>query len=119
MSRLLLRTIEDAPEETKASLNSVKNRNGYLPNLLRILANAPVALEAYLTVSATNVRGSLTPAQREAVQITAGATNLRLGRGPRGDAFFVSLAIPPLPLKGLVLMKRRLKPCGHSNQSPI
>ena len=75
MSRLLLRTIEDAPEETKASLNSVKSRNGYLPNLLRILANAPIALEAYLTVSGINTRGSLSIAEREAVQITAAVTH--------------------------------------------
>jgi len=75
MSRLQLRTIANAPEDAKASLTAVENRNGYLPNLLRILANAPVALEVYLTVSAINVRGTLTPAQREAVQITAAATH--------------------------------------------
>src|ERR1700731_2107487 len=75
MSRLQLRTIADAPDDAKPSLMAVENRNGYLPNLLRILANAPVALYTYLTVSAINVRGSLTPAQREAVQITAAAAH--------------------------------------------
>jgi uncharacterized peroxidase-related enzyme len=73
MSRLQLRTIADAPDDAKASLITVEKRNGYLPNPLRILANAPVALEAYLTTSAINAKGSLTPAQREAVQITAAA----------------------------------------------
>jgi uncharacterized peroxidase-related enzyme len=75
LSRLALRTIADAPEETKASLTAVEGRNGYLPNLLCVLANAPVALEAYLTVSAINAKGSLTLAQREVVQITAAATH--------------------------------------------
>src|ERR1700722_12296942 len=75
MSRLQLRTIADAPEEAKESLTAVEKRNGFLPNLLGVLANAPVALETYLTVSAINTRGSLTLAQREAVQITAAATH--------------------------------------------
>src|SRR5690606_32846614 len=36
-------------------------------------ANAPVALETYLTVSGINARSSLSLAEREAVQITAAA----------------------------------------------
>jgi len=49
--------------------------NGFLPNLLRVLANAPVALETYLTVSGINARSGLTLAEREAVQLTAAATH--------------------------------------------
>ena len=59
MSRLPLRTIEDAPNEAKAALINAEKNNGYLPNLLRVLANAPVALETYLTVSGINARSSL------------------------------------------------------------
>lgn len=75
MSRLPLRTIEDAPEQAKAALATAEKNNGYLPNLLRVLANAPVALETYLTVSGINARSSLSLAEREAVQITAAATH--------------------------------------------
>lgn len=75
MSRLPLRTIEDAPEEAKERLTAAEKNNGYLPNLLRVLANAPVALETYLTVGGINGRASLTLAEREAVQITAAATH--------------------------------------------
>jgi uncharacterized peroxidase-related enzyme len=75
MSRVRLRTIADAPDDAKESLTAVEKRNGFLPNLLGVLANAPVALETYLTVSAINNRGSLTLAQRETVQITAAATH--------------------------------------------
>lgn len=75
MSRLPLRTIDDAPEEAKESLIAAEKNNGFLPNLLRVLANAPVALEAYLTVSAINGSSSLTLPEREAVQITAAATH--------------------------------------------
>src|SRR5690606_40482257 len=73
MSRLPLRTIEDAPDEAKERLATAQKNNGYLSNLLRALANAPVALETYLTVGGINSRASLTLAEREAVQITAAA----------------------------------------------
>ena len=75
MSRIPLRTIEDAPEAAKAGLESAQKNNGFLPNLVRLLANAPVALETYQTVSGINARSGLTLAEREAVQITAAATH--------------------------------------------
>jgi uncharacterized peroxidase-related enzyme len=72
---LTLRTIEDAPVEAKELLTAAEKRNGFLPNLLRVLANAPVALETYLTVSGINNRSSLSVAEREMVQIIAAATH--------------------------------------------
>jgi uncharacterized peroxidase-related enzyme len=75
MPRLPLRTLDDAPEDARASLAIAEKNNGYLPNLLRTLANAPAALEAYLTVSGINARGSISLAEREAVQITAAAVH--------------------------------------------
>jgi len=75
MSRLPLRTIEDAPAEARDLLAGAEKRNGYLPNLLRVLANAPVALETYLTVSGINARASLSLAERETVQIIAAGTH--------------------------------------------
>ena len=44
MSRLPLRTIEDAPAEAQPRLEAAQKNNGFLPNLVRLLANAPVAL---------------------------------------------------------------------------
>jgi uncharacterized peroxidase-related enzyme len=70
-----MRTIDDTAGSTRASLVASEKSNGYLPNLLRILANAPVALETYLTVSSINARSSLSVAEREAVQITAAAVH--------------------------------------------
>jgi uncharacterized peroxidase-related enzyme len=75
MSRLPLRSIEDAPEAARPFLTKAEQANGFLPNLLRVLANAPAALETYLTVSGINARASLDLAAREAVQITAAATH--------------------------------------------
>lgn len=75
MSRLPLRSIEDAPAEAQPRLETALQNNGFLPNLVRLLANAPVALETYQTVSGINGRASLTLSEREAVQITAAATH--------------------------------------------
>jgi uncharacterized peroxidase-related enzyme len=73
MSRLPLQTIESAPADSKPYLEKAQRNNGFLPNLVASLANAPVALETYLTVAEINGRSTLTLAEREAVQITAAA----------------------------------------------
>jgi uncharacterized peroxidase-related enzyme len=75
MPRLRIRSIEDAPGAAQAALIAAEKNNGFLPNLLRLLANAPGALETYLTVSGINARSSLSLAEREAIQITAAATH--------------------------------------------
>jgi uncharacterized peroxidase-related enzyme len=71
MSRLPLQTVESAPEASRPYLQKALANNGFLPNLVASLANAPTALEAYLTVAEINGRGGLTLAERETVQITA------------------------------------------------
>jgi AhpD family alkylhydroperoxidase len=55
-------------------LETALKANGYLPNLLGVLANAPAALETYLTVSAINGKAELSLPEREVVQLIA-ATN--------------------------------------------
>lgn len=71
MSRLPLHTLETAPEASRPFIERAIAGNAYLPNLIGVLANAPAALETYLTVAGINARASLTLAERETVQITA------------------------------------------------
>jgi len=71
MTRLTLHTLESAPADSRAFVERAIANNGYLPNLIGILANAPAALETYLTVSGINAKASLSLAEREVVQITA------------------------------------------------
>lgn len=71
MARLTLHTLETAPADSRPFVEKAIANNGFLPNLIGVLANAPVALETYLTVSGINARSSLTLAEREVVQITA------------------------------------------------
>ncbi len=76
MSRITVHSIESAPEASRPYLEKAKAKNGFVPNLLGVLANAPTAIETYLTVTEINSRSSFTLAEREVVQLTA-ATNHR------------------------------------------
>lgn len=71
MTRLTLHTLDSAPEASRPLVEQALKNNGFLPNLIGVLANAPLALETYVTVGAINARASLTLAEREVVQITA------------------------------------------------
>lgn len=75
MSRLTIQTIESAAPEAKERLQAAQKASGFLPNLLGVLANAPTALETYQVVGAITAKGSLSPAEREVVQITAARKN--------------------------------------------
>ena len=71
MSRLTLHTPVTAPGDSRPFVEKAIANNGFLPNLIGVLANAPLALETYLTVSGINSRASLSLMEREVVQITA------------------------------------------------
>lgn len=75
MSNFPIHTTETAPEAAKEALKAVQSANGFIPNLIGVLANAPTALETYRTVGGINSRNSLTPTEREVVQITAAVVN--------------------------------------------
>jgi len=74
MSRVTLHTLDSAPEAAKPFLENALKNAGYIPNLLGILANAPAALETYITVSGLNGKAALSLGEREVVQLIA-ATN--------------------------------------------
>ena len=75
MSRLPVHTFESAQEDARPRLQTALKANGFIPNLIGVLANAPTALEMYQEVGAINARTSLSPGEREVVQITAAVLN--------------------------------------------
>ncbi|WP_414959524.1 carboxymuconolactone decarboxylase family protein, partial [Pseudomonas aeruginosa] len=75
MSRVPVLTLENAPEAALPFLQTALNNSGYIPNLLGVLANAPAALETYLTVSGLNAKASLGLPEREVVQLVAATTH--------------------------------------------
>lgn len=75
MSRFIIHTDTSAPEAARAGVQTALANNGYIPNLIGLLANAPTALETYQTVSGINARSSLSLQEREVVQLTAATTH--------------------------------------------
>jgi len=68
-------TPETAPTGAAQILAMAKERYGFVPNLAAFLAEAPVALEAVLTMSAGFDKVSLSPEQQQVVLLAASATN--------------------------------------------
>jgi uncharacterized peroxidase-related enzyme len=73
MARLSIKSIESAPQDSRPYLEKAQARNGFIPNLLGVLAGAPTAIETYLTLGEINGRTSFSLAEREVIQITAAA----------------------------------------------
>ncbi len=63
MSRLQIpATIADAPAASQPFLEAVNKKLGVVPNLFRLIANSPAALEGYLGLAGALAKGAL-PAQ--------------------------------------------------------
>ena len=52
-------TIDDAPEASRPILNAVKAKLGQAPNMFRVIANSPAALEGYTSLSNALGKGTL------------------------------------------------------------
>ena len=75
MSRLPIQTPDTAQPQAKPRIEAAIRNNGFLPNLIGVLANSPAALQMYQDVGAINATTSLSPFEREVVQITAAVAN--------------------------------------------
>ncbi|MBI4512199.1 MAG: carboxymuconolactone decarboxylase family protein [Deltaproteobacteria bacterium] len=64
-----------APSSVSATLANVEKKYGLVPNLYRIFANAPIALDAYLAISDAFQRGTLSATERNIVLLAASREN--------------------------------------------
>jgi uncharacterized peroxidase-related enzyme len=64
-----------APEGSREMLAAVSKGLGFVPNLMGVLAGAPAALEAYLTLSKLFDSTSLTTAERQVVLLSVSFEN--------------------------------------------
>ncbi len=67
--------IDSAPEGSRSALEAAKKKFGFVPNLLGVLAEAPSAIEAYLSVSSAFEKASLTPAEQQVVLLSTSVEN--------------------------------------------
>jgi len=68
-------SIADAPPAAQPALEAVRTRIGQVPNLFRVLANSPSALEGYLGLSDALDRGGLPAATRERIALAVAEAN--------------------------------------------
>ena len=67
MTTFTIHTPDSAPAESKQQLETTQQRKGLIPNLYGVLAEAPIALEAYETLASLLMRSSFTPTERHVV----------------------------------------------------
>src|SRR3974390_935314 len=76
MSRIAIpATIEDAPAGSRAMLNAVKKQLGVAPNLFRLVATSPAALEGYLGLSGALGKGTIPAALGERIALAVAEIN--------------------------------------------
>jgi len=64
-----------ATGKAKEQLQAVQHKLGTVPNLMRVLAHAPAALEGYLQLSSALAGGSLNAKVREQIALTVAEAN--------------------------------------------
>ncbi|WP_422062316.1 carboxymuconolactone decarboxylase family protein [Sphingopyxis sp.] len=74
MSRLAIPTREDAPEKSQPLLDAVEKQLGVVPNLFRLVATSPAALEGYLGLNAALGR-TLDAKTRERIALAIAQAN--------------------------------------------
>jgi uncharacterized peroxidase-related enzyme len=76
MSRLSIpATIADAPAASQPMLEAVNKQLGVVPNLFRLVANSPAALEGYLGMSGALAKGTLPAPTRERIALAIAEIN--------------------------------------------
>jgi uncharacterized peroxidase-related enzyme len=76
MSRIPIpAAIGDAPAASQPLLESVKTQLGVVPNLFRLVANSPAALQGYLALLGAVGKGALPAATRERIALAVAEIN--------------------------------------------
>ncbi len=75
MSRIPTAATEQTPEKSQPLLAAVKKQLGTVPNMFRIVANSPAALEAYLGFSGALGKGALAASTRERIALAVAEVN--------------------------------------------
>src|SRR3978361_1576271 len=68
-------SIETSPAASQPLLQAVKKQLGVAPNLFRLVANSPAALEAYLGMNGALAKGALPAQTRERIALAVAEIN--------------------------------------------
>lgn len=73
--RLAPRTIANAPEGSRSTLEQIQKGYGFIPNLMATFANSPAVLNGYLALDAQFNQTGFSPLERQLVLLTASVEN--------------------------------------------
>jgi AhpD family alkylhydroperoxidase len=75
MTAFPVHSSETAPEGSQPILAAAQKKFGFVPNLIRVMAEAPAAAEAYTTVMGIFESSSLSDAEKQTVLLSASFVN--------------------------------------------
>ncbi len=75
MTTFPVHSSETAPQASKPILAATQKKFGFVPNLIRVLAEAPAAAEAYTTLMGIFESSSLSDAEQQTVLLTVSQVN--------------------------------------------
>jgi uncharacterized peroxidase-related enzyme len=75
MARITQISPESATGQARDLLGAVKQKLGFVPNMTRAMANAPVVLDGYLQLSGALSKGSLSARVREQIALAVAQAN--------------------------------------------
>lgn len=75
MTTFPVHSSDTAPQGSRPILAAAQKKFGFVPNLIRVLAEAPAAAEAYTTVMDIFERSSLSDAEKQTVLLSASIVN--------------------------------------------
>ncbi|MGH9341577.1 MAG: carboxymuconolactone decarboxylase family protein [Acidobacteriota bacterium] len=75
MSDFKIHTLESAPKGSFEILSKAKEKYGFLPNLLGVLAESPSALKAYFTLGGLLEQTSFTPGEQQVILLAVSLEN--------------------------------------------
>ncbi|MCB0335686.1 MAG: peroxidase-related enzyme [Bdellovibrionales bacterium] len=75
MTRLSVVNPDETSGKVKELFEGIKNKLGLVPNIFKGLANSPVALETYVTMSQILSKSQLTAQEREVIALVCSSIN--------------------------------------------
>jgi alkylhydroperoxidase family enzyme len=88
MSRISIPSVEDSPAASKPLLDAVKKQLGVVPNLMKLVANSPAALQGYLALNGAVAKGTLNAQLRERIALAVAQYNGYVNNVARTDIDF-------------------------------
>lgn len=73
--KFTIHTLETAPEASKQDLRAAQKAIGFIPNLLGVLAESPIALKAYLDLTELLGKSSLTAVEQQVMMLAGSFSN--------------------------------------------